>query len=149
MELSQSDGAGGFNSRKVKPRNLTPLTAYALAISDETSALTTGAGKITFRMPFAFKLTEIRASLTTAQTSGSALTVDINEGGALILSTELVFDNGEKSTGSAAQTGITITTPAVISDDALADNAEITIDIDQVGDGTAAGLKLTLIGYRT
>jgi hypothetical protein len=26
--------------------------------------------------------------------------------------------------------------------------AEITIDIDQIGDGTAAGLKVTLIGTR-
>jgi len=37
---------------------------------------------------------------------------------------------------------------AVISDAALADDAEITVDIDQVGDGTATGLKITLIGYQ-
>ncbi len=36
----------------------------------------------------------------------------------------------------------------VISDAALADDAEITIDIDQIGDGTAKGLKITLIGTR-
>jgi hypothetical protein len=34
----------------------------------------------------------------------------------------------------------------VISDTALADDAEITIDIDQIGDGTAKGLKVMLIG---
>jgi hypothetical protein len=31
---------------------------------------------------------------------------------------------------------------------ALADDAEITIDIDQIGNGTATGLKITLIGTR-
>lgn len=36
----------------------------------------------------------------------------------------------------------------MISDALLADDAEISIDIDQVGDGTAKGLKVMLIGYR-
>ena len=112
-----------------------------LAASDETTALTTGTSKITFRMPYAFTLTAVRASLTTAQTSGSIFTVDINDGGTTILSTKLTIDNTEK-------TSTTATTPAVISDTALADDAEITIDIDQIGDGTAKGLKVALIGTR-
>jgi hypothetical protein len=111
-----------------------------LACSDETTALTTGTGKITFRMPYAMTVTAVRASLTTAQTSGSVLTVDINDSGTTILSTKLTFDNTEKTTTTA-------TTAAVISDTALADDAEISIDIDQIGDGTAKGLKVTIIGY--
>lgn len=110
-----------------------------VACSDETTALTAGTGKITFRMPHAMTVSAVRASLTTAQTSGSILTVDINEGGTTILSTKLTVDNGEKTSTTAA-------TPVVISDTALADDAEITIDIDQIGDGTAKGLKITLIG---
>jgi len=112
------------------------------AASDESTALTTGTGKVTFRMPYALTLTAVRCSLTTAQTSGSILTVDINDSGTTILSTKLTIDNTEK-------TSTTATTAAVISDTALADDAEITIDIDQVGDGTAKGLKITLIGTRT
>ncbi len=112
-----------------------------LAASDETTALTTGTAKMTFRMPHAMTLTSVRASLTTAQTSGSIFTVDINEAGVSILSTKLTIDNTEK-------TSVTAATPAVISDTALADDAEITIDIDQIGDGTAKGLKITLIGTR-
>lgn len=112
-----------------------------IACSDETTALTTGAGKVTFRMPYAFTLTAVRASLTTAQTSGSIFTVDINEAGASILSTKLTIDNGEKTSTTAAAA-------PVISDASLADDAEITIDIDQVGDGTAKGLKVVLIGSR-
>jgi len=116
-------------------------TEIQLAASDETTALTAGTAKVTFRMPYAMTVTAVRASLTTAQASGSIFTVDINEGGASILSTKLTIDNTEK-------TSVTAATPAVISDTALADDAEITIDIDQVGDGTAKGLKLTLIGTR-
>lgn len=114
----------------------------ALACSDEATALTTGTAKATFRMPHAMTLSSVRASLTTAQTSGSILTVDVNESGTSVLSTKLTIDNTEKTSTTAA-------TAAVISDSALADDAEITIDIDQVGDGTAKGLKVYLIGTRS
>lgn len=120
-------------SAAVKPQ------AIAIACSDEGTALTVGAGKVTFRMPFAFTLSAVRASLTTAQAGGSLLTVDINENGTSILSTRVTIDNGEKTSQTAA-------TAPVISDTALADDAEITIDIDQIGDGTAKGLKVYLIG---
>jgi hypothetical protein len=116
-------------------------TDIQLAASDESTALTTGSAKVTFRMPYAMTVTAVRASLSTAQASGSIFTVDINEGGTTILSTKLTIDNTEKTSTTAA-------TPAVISDSALADDAEITIDIDQIGDGTAAGLKVTIIGTR-
>jgi hypothetical protein len=112
-----------------------------LACSDETTALTAGTAKITFRTPCAMTVTAVRASLTTAQTSGSIFTVDINEGGTSILSTKLTIDNTEKTSTTAA-------TPPVISDSALADDAEMTIDIDQIGDATAKGLKVTIIGTR-
>lgn len=114
-----------------------------VACSDETTALTAGTAKATFRMPFAMTLTAVRASLTTAQSTngaGGIFTVDINEGGASILSTKITVDNTER-------TSTTAVTPPVISDSALADDAEITIDIDQIGDGTAKGLKIWLIGY--
>ena len=112
-----------------------------LACSDEATALTTGTAKLTFRMPHAMTVTAVRASVGTAPT-GSTLVVDINEGGTSILSTKLSIDATEKTSTTAA-------TPAVISDTALADDAEITIDIDQIGGGDAgAGLKITLIGTR-
>jgi len=122
--------------------NLTNVQSIVVAASDETTALTTGTAKVTFRMPYAFTLSGVRASLSTAQASGSILTVDINDSGTTILSTKLTIDNTEKTSTTAA-------TAAVISDTALADDAEITIDIDQVGDGTAKGLKVALIGTRT
>lgn len=111
-----------------------------IACSDETTALTTGTAKATFRMPFSMTLTAVRASVTTAPT-GSVLTVDINENGVSILSTKITIDATEKTSTTAA-------TPAVISDSSLSDDAEITIDIDTIGSTIAgSGLKVWLIGY--
>lgn len=113
-----------------------------VACSDETTALTTGTAKVTMRMPYAYTVQSVRASLTTPQTGGSIFTVDINENGSSILSTKITIDNGEDTSTTAA-------TPPVLSDTSLADDAEITFDIDQIGDGTAKGLKVWLIGYPT
>lgn len=112
---------------------------FVIAASDETTVITTGTAKATFRMPFAMTLLSVRASLTTASTSGIP-TIDINEGGVTILSTKLTVDVSEKTSTTAA-------VPAVISDTALADDAEITIDFDVAGTGTK-GVKVYLIGVR-
>jgi hypothetical protein len=120
----------------------TPTESIIIACGDEATPIATGAAKVTFRMPYAFTLSEVRASVTDAPT-GAAIIIDINEGGASVLSTKLSIDAGEKTSESAA-------TPAVISDAALADDAEITVDFDQVGSTLAgAGVKVTLIGSRT
>jgi hypothetical protein len=106
------------------------------ALSDETTAITTGTAKLTTRVPFACTLDDVRASLTGGTTTGT-LTVDINEGGATVLSTKLTIDATETTSTTAA-------TPAVISDSTLADDAELTFDVDDQGDGTATGLKVRL-----
>lgn len=114
---------------------------FIVALSDEETDLTTGTGKASFHMPFAMTLTGVKATVNTAPT-GATITVDINEGGTTILSTKLTIDASEKTSSTAA-------TAAVISDSALADDAELTFDIDQVGSTVAGkGLKVTLYGYR-
>lgn len=110
-----------------------------VALSDETTAIATGTAVVTFRMPFAMTLTAVRASLSTASSSGTP-TFDINEGGSTILSTKITIDANEKTSTTAA-------TAAVISDTALADDAEMTVDIDVAGTG-AKGAKVYLIGRR-
>lgn len=117
-----------------------PVQCIPVAVSDETTDLTTGAGKVTFRMPFAFELTEVRASVTTAPTDDD-IEVDINvTGTGSILSTVITIEATEKSSKDA-------TTQPVISTASLADDAEVTIDIGQVGSTVAgAGLKVYLIG---
>ena len=118
-------------------------TALIVACSDEMTAITAGTNRVTFRMPYLFNMTAVRASLTTAQSSGLIFTVDINKTGVgSLLTTKLTIDNNDKSS-------VTATTPAVLSTNplVLADDSEITVDIDQIGSGTATGLKITLIGY--
>ena len=123
-----------------------PLPQYTqveigVACSDESTALTAGTAKVTFRLPYAMTLMAVRANVKVAPT-GSALVVDINESGTSVLSTKLSIDATEKTSTTAA-------TAAVISDSTLADDAEITIDIDQIGATIAgAGLKVWLIGRR-
>lgn len=123
-------------------RSIAPAELLVIC-SDETTALTTGTAKVTLRAPYAFQLTAVRASVTTAPT-GSTLVVDINNAGNSCLSTKLSIDATEL-------TSVTAATPAIIdtAQDNFADDAQITIDIDQVGSTTAgAGLKVFLYGTR-
>ena len=111
------------------------------SVTGEDGNASTGTGKVTFRMPYAMTLTDVRASVKTAPT-GATIICDLNESGSTVLSTKVSIDAGEKTSTTAA-------TPPVISDSALADDAEMTIDVDQVGSGTAGvGLKFYLIGKR-
>jgi hypothetical protein len=83
---------------------------------------------------------DVRASVGTPSSSGLP-TFDINVAGSSVLSTPLTIDVGEKTSTSA-------TTPAVISAPAVADDAEITVDIDVAGTDTK-GAKITIIGKRS
>lgn len=123
--------------------NSSPLITfvYPVACTDETTAITASTNKVVFRAPFAFTLTNVRASLTTAQASGSTFTVYFSESGTSVLSTPVTIDNTEK-------TSVTAATPPVISDTAVADDAELSVSVSQIGDGTAAGLKFEFYGYR-
>ena len=118
--------------------------SFIVACSDESTALTTGNAKVSFRIPYGFTLTAgeggVQASCNQAPT-GAILTMDINESGSTILSTKLTI-----AIGSTTSVG---GTAPVISDVNLAANALITIDIDQIGSSNAGtGLKITLIGVK-
>ena len=114
----------------------------SMAVSDNTTALTV-ATVFTFYMPYAFTLTDIKASVLTAPT-GAGLIVDVHEAGTTIMSTDkLDIDVSEFHTSTAG------TQPA-LTDTALANNAKIEIIVDQIGSTVAgAGLVVYLIGYQT
>jgi len=113
-----------------------------VALSDLTTALTTGTNKAYFRVPYAMTITEVRASVLTAPT-GSTLIVDINKNGTTIMSTnKLSIDASEK-------TSVTAATAAGVTTSSLSDDDEIGFDIDQVGSTIAgAGLIVTVKGTR-
>ena len=79
-------------------------TAFVLACSDETTAIDSTGIKLTYYTTYAFKVTEVRASLTTTSSSGTP-TIDISEGGTSIMTTtKITIDPGDLlSTDSATQ----------------------------------------------
>lgn len=141
----------GPSSERVTNAKLNAMVEYAeqqrtstpahweYVIGDQSATLTTGTAKYITRAPHGLTVTEVRAALTTASSSG-VVTVDINKNGASILSTKLTVDASEK-------TSVTAATPAVISDAAIADDDELTFDIDTAGTG-AVGLKVRIYGVR-
>lgn len=144
--LFWDDSAGAYTfltlsaGLEISGTTIRAIETHGIALSDETTAITTGANKATMSLPYAFTVTGVYATLNTASSSGTP-TVDINEAGTTILSTKLTIDASEKTSATAA-------TPAVISDASIAANAEIGFDIDTAGTG-AKGLKVWLQGYRT
>jgi hypothetical protein len=108
---------------------------------DESTNLTSGTDKFVFYAPFAMTLTRIpKATLSANSTSGD-VTLDINEAGVSVLSTLLTIDANEDTSTTAA-------TPAVLADTTIADNARVSIDVDDAGTG-AKGLKVTFYYKRT
>lgn len=99
----------------------------------DSGAVSTGTGKAYYRLPWAATLTAVKANCNGG--ASSEIQIDVNEDGTSVLSTVLTIDNG-------ATTSLTATTPAVISDSAIANDALITVDVD-AGSGTGP-LTVTL-----
>ena len=120
--------------------------SFIVACSDENTALTQGTDKISFRIPYAFTLTAGAGGLTAScnqAPTGAILTIDVNENGTTIM------DNVNKLQIAIGDTTSVGGVAPVLTDVALAANAEITIDIDQIGSTNAGtGLKITLIGVK-
>lgn len=134
--LSKVSG-GNYDTAWTAPGGASyPVETLMFALSDETTALTTGNAKLTMRMPYKGVISGLpRIALSTASSSGLP-TVDINKNGATILSTKLTIDATEK-------TSVTAAAQAVVSSNSFNDDDEFTYDIDVAGTG-AKGLKVTL-----
>jgi len=111
---------------------------WEIAISDETTALTATTGKAYWVFPYNVTVVSVGAG---ANTAGTAIQIDINEGGTSILSTKITIDSGEKTTLTAA-------TPPVISDTSIAAGAEMSVDVDSLT-GTWKGGKVWMVVRRT
>lgn len=117
------------------------------AFSDEVSPIEVKNACTTWRSP-AFLLSKVRVSLTTEQTSGLLLTIDVkyyNTGTSAwtsIFSTPITMDNNSRTSEGAA-------TPAVLAVTEFAYDTEMRLDVLQVGSGSAKGGKVYLEGTRT
>lgn len=112
---------------------------FGVAAGDETTPAVAASDLVTYIAPTDLTIKEISASLSIVQTSGSLFITDVLKNGVSIMTTnKLAFDNGEYST-------ITAATPPTLTTTALAAGDKLTVDVTQVGDGTAAGLKVYLV----
>lgn len=116
----------------------TLTNTITFALSDMTTALTTGTNKnYWYAPPGGMTIKWVRATVATASSSGTP-TFDINENGTTILSTKITIDAGAWDSNLA-------TTPPVISDATIAGNAKLDMDTDVAGTDTA-GAQIQ-IGY--
>jgi hypothetical protein len=107
---------------------------WIVALSDETTSLTSGAGKVSFHAPYAATVANVYAGVTVAGTAGT-LQFDINEDGTTILSTKITIDNNEKHSSTAA-------VAPTISDASIAAFALLSFDVDSVGATGILGAKI-------
>lgn len=113
-------------------------SVFGIAASDETTAFGVLNNAVVYIAPQDMTITDISASLTTPQTGGSLVTVDVLKNGTSLMTTnKLLFDNGEYST-------ITSVNPPALTTTSLTKGDLLSIDITQIGDGTASGLKVYL-----
>lgn len=106
-----------------------------IAMSDMSTALTTGAGKAVWVAPEAGQLTDLWVALGTALSSSGVVRIDANVAGASILTTRPSIDAGEPT----SLTG----TAAALSSATFAKGTIFVFDIDDAGTG-AKGLQLML-----
>jgi hypothetical protein len=120
------------------------VECFMMACSDETTDITATADKVRIQMPYAFTLTEIKASLTTAPTGSGATTVNVynvTDGDTVINTAALSFAAAAISANSTSFTA---------DQDTIAEDAVIAVDVAAIAGTTGgAGLKVTLIGYQT
>ena len=107
-----------------------------IELGDETSVISTGTAKRKFRLP-ACTVLSVRASLTTASSSGLP-TFDINDDGTSILGANKLSIDANETTSTTATTATSIANPTI------ADDSEMSIDIDVAGT-SAAGPKVYLL----
>lgn len=108
---------------------------FGIAASDELTAIAAGTALATFVAPNNMMIHNVGVSLTTAQVSGSDFTVDIKVNGVSILTDLLVIANTEE---------FNLNNKIESRKASLNAGDKITIDVTQIGDGTATGLKVYL-----
>lgn len=112
-----------------------------VAMSDETTAITTGAAKMTIFATFDMEILEIFSNIAGVSSSG-AVVIDVNVNGVSVFSTNPSIAVGDDCSLDAGSTdGILTSTPLSVSK-----GDKITFDIDSAGTG-AVGCKAN-IRYR-
>jgi hypothetical protein len=109
-----------------------------IPLCDELRPVTPGASKRVIRIPRPRMLFEVRADVTSVQTSGAPIHIDIKRGGLSLLTAPLEIANGSETTNGTA----VLPCGGVY----LADNDKLSFDVIQAGTG-GKGLKVSLLTY--
>ena len=145
LSVTQSDlavgaGGGGAGSGVTGQGDAAPQLMHEfILLGDKTTALATGESPVDFYFPYNGTLVAVYGGASTAQTSGSVLTIDIKIGGVSILSTLITVDNNERASYTAA-TAAAISAPSVLRGD------RATFHITQVGTG-GKGAWVQIVWY--
>lgn len=142
VEKSKLATVSGINTgdETIESLKLKINEELAYACSDETSDLTVG-NLISFRVPFAISINEVRISLNSAPTISKVI-VDVKKAGVSIFSTLLSIDTSEL-------TSTTASVNYVLSTSTLEDDSLITVSTTQIGSGDKGkGLKILFKGKR-
>lgn len=115
--------------------------SFGLACSDLTSPIVAATEAGYYDIPYKFKVTEVIATLLTAQASGSTFTVNLYKNGVSILSTLLTIDNGDTSSLNASIAAVIDSAQSTFQK-----GDRFSVDVTQVGNGTATGLIVTIVG---
>ena len=138
-------GSGGFVVFSYLPIGRR-LESIEFALTTENGVPVVSASPIiSFRLPFAFTFTGVKASLKTAQTSGTPVNVKLAGQIYFVddIISNVIIDNGETTSVTA------VTQPTIdYADTALPADMRIYLYVVAAGDGTARGLKVTLLGYQ-
>jgi hypothetical protein len=140
LQIAQAADADATNKLYVDTKfSAVPTQVYDLIIplTSEDGAVNSTGTKAVFHMPRTMTITELKASLRTNQTSGTQIEIKVTKNGSDIISTAsaLTIQNNTAFSNSPA-----LQTTAITSND------RIVISVDSFGDGTAQGLKLTILG---
>jgi len=105
---------------------------YSFAVTDETTAITSGSSLVALYAPRDFAIEKVKVSLSTS--GSSTTTVDVNVGGSSILTSPI-----DLASGVFVNSTTSLSTSDIHEDD------RITVDIDAAG-SEGKGLKVYLIG---
>jgi hypothetical protein len=116
-----------------------PTQVYDLIIplTAEDGAVDSTGTKAVFHMPRTMTITGLKASLRTNQTSGTQIEIKVTNNGLDIIST---------ASALTIQNGTAFSNFPALQTTAITSNDRIVISVDTFGDGTAKGLKLTILG---
>lgn len=129
------DGGGG-----TAETTLGALETLHYALGDESTVIATAGTTISVRIPYDFVPYNVRIYLNSGCTTGT-FEVSATVAGNALFSTNATIDATERTSKTAAvQPVLALTT--------LPDDGELIITIEDVGDGTAYGLKFILYGYQ-